>query len=720
MKPMRTLALGLLLPAAGLSAWASPWKVLPIYGGGYMMNVVQCPSDPNRLYTYVDVGGPYRSDDAGRSWQNIHGTFTPEQRHRSAAQFTRGLSVDPRNADRIVVASGYEPLSPGGIFVSDDGGRSYRQTLYCGFISNGRDRFLGEVLIRNPFDPDELVCGQNRDGIYRSRDGGETWKPIGLDGHWFVQLYYDPNVMGRIYALSPAKYLDEKPTRSFENLFGPFKTGLYRSDDSGDTWTKLSDSSPLELRVLKGTGEMLGGFVTSKGEHWHEQRLSRDGGRTWIPWSEGLAPVPGPETSIGDCSVRGYRAMAAMTGAFLVGNAEGQIFRRAPNDAAWAKVDRERIVLDHPECEDHLSLVDVPDRQVMDELNTLVVDPKDETHWYATDWNLVYESRDSGRNWMVRQNGIMQLVTHTLAFDPFCADNIFYGVADRGHLISHDGGKSYHHARHPPEKNIQGNHPYGLSACFSARTPGLLFAVGGKRKTPLYRSTDAGRTWSVAACRGLGEMAVGAFPAYGMAISPVDDRLFLCVAGVCDEGKGGLYVSDDRGESFTRFSKGLPVGKELFKAFEWDGGGGAAQIFLSSDGSAIVRSPKLQRQWYLDGGVWKPLKTFAVPVADPHVPGRFLFIGWPICETTDGGRTLRQANDLPMHCSSIAFDAQNRGHVAFNVGDRILFSKDGGRHCSVVPDGMSVPLSDKHNLYLDRGRLFGVSSGSGVYVRNIE
>lgn len=711
----------LLLWAAVLGAGAArsdAWKVLPIYGGGYMMNVVLCPSDPNRLYTYVDVGGPYRSDDAGRSWQNIHGTFTSAQRQRSGAHFTRGLSVDPRDADKIVVASGYEPLSPGGIFVSQDGGKSYRQTLYCGFVSNGRDRFLGEVLVRNPFDPDELLCGQNRDGLYRSRDGGESWRPLGLDGHWFVQIYYDPNAKGRVYALSPAKYLGEKPQRSYEHLLGPFKTGLYRSDDSGDTWTKLSDSSPLELRVLKGTGEMLGGFVTGQGERWHEQRLSRDGGRTWQAWSEGLAPVAGPDEPLGDCSARGYRAMAAMTGAFLVANGQGQIFRRSPGEAKWMPVVRESITLDRPDCETHLSLAKEK-RLVMDELNTIVVDPKDETHWFATDWNLLYESRDAGRNWVTRQNGIMQLVTHTLVFDPFSADNIFCGVADRGHLISHDGGKSYHHAVHPEGSSIQGNHPYALSAGFSARTPGLVYAVGGKKKTPLYRSADAGRSWRAAACRSLPEMRVGAFPVYGLGVSPVDDRLFVCVGGTCAEGRGGVYVSEDCGESFRRFSKGLPDGQDLFKSFEWDGCE-AEQIFLSRDGSAILRTPKIRRQWYLDGEEWKPLKTYAVPVADPHAGGRFLFVGWPIFETLDGGRTVRPANGLPMHCSSIAFDAQNRGHVVFNVGDRILFSKDGGAHCSVVPDGMSVPLGDKHNLYLDRSRLFGRSAGSGVFVRMLE
>ena len=53
--------------AAIVTAVASQeWKVWPCYGGGYVQNVVIAPSNPRVWYAYVDVGGPYRSDDAPR------------------------------------------------------------------------------------------------------------------------------------------------------------------------------------------------------------------------------------------------------------------------------------------------------------------------------------------------------------------------------------------------------------------------------------------------------------------------------------------------------------------------------------------------------------------------------------------------------------------------------------------------------------------------------
>lgn len=152
-----------------------PWRVLPIYGGGYVQNVVMCPIDTNRLYTYVDVGGPYRSDDAGRNWRPLHANMPLALRNRQM-DHVRTLSVDPRDADNLVIAAGNTAVLPGGIGVSRDGGRTWKRTLEANFYGNGPMRMHGFVLDRNPFCPDELVAGEDLSGIFVSRDNGETWR----------------------------------------------------------------------------------------------------------------------------------------------------------------------------------------------------------------------------------------------------------------------------------------------------------------------------------------------------------------------------------------------------------------------------------------------------------------------------------------------------------------------------------------------------------------
>ena len=50
-----------------------PWHSSVISGGGYIINIVPSEMNPNRLYTYSDVGGAFRSEDNGESWRMISG-----------------------------------------------------------------------------------------------------------------------------------------------------------------------------------------------------------------------------------------------------------------------------------------------------------------------------------------------------------------------------------------------------------------------------------------------------------------------------------------------------------------------------------------------------------------------------------------------------------------------------------------------------------------------
>ena len=101
--PLRSIVAAA-LTATALSA-AEEWKQFPIWGGGNLQSVEISASSPNVWYTYADVDGPYRSDDAGKNWVPLHGNFNAMQRRRGLAQI-RGLSVDPRNPDSFVTVSG--------------------------------------------------------------------------------------------------------------------------------------------------------------------------------------------------------------------------------------------------------------------------------------------------------------------------------------------------------------------------------------------------------------------------------------------------------------------------------------------------------------------------------------------------------------------------------------------------------------------------------------
>jgi len=178
------------------------------------------PSDPNVIYvgtgeacirgdiSYGD--GVYKSTDAGKTWMHMG---LADTRHIGR------LQVDPHNPDIVYVAAlghAYGPNSERGVFRSGDGGRTWQKVLYkddkTGAIDLSIDptnsRILFAALWQASRSPWGLTSGGPGSGLYRSTDGGLTWKhlegnglPHGVLGRIGVAVGADGN---RVYAIIEA------------------------------------------------------------------------------------------------------------------------------------------------------------------------------------------------------------------------------------------------------------------------------------------------------------------------------------------------------------------------------------------------------------------------------------------------------------------------------------------------------------------------------------
>ena len=711
------------------SSHESAWNVLPVFGGGYVQNVAIAPSNPSRWYAYVDVGGPYRSDDGGRSWKPLHALMPIDQR-AVWADHVRALSVDPRDANTFVIAAGDRFDKPAGVYITHDGGRTFRKTLTARFYGDGNTRWMGQCMARHPTNPKILYCGEDWDGVFRSDDGGENWRNLGLAEMLITDIRIDPDSPSRIYVCAPGLMA---PGRQDPNASSHVRgKGFFRSDDGGTTWITLSSvESPTETAQIPGSSRIVGLFAN------RHVRASDDYGATWSDFETGLSILSDGASDPGYTDTKRYQSLATGPDFWLVGNAKGDIYRRGKNDTTWNKVTRTSVTLGDPVAEHHLA-----PRATNGEfwaLGTINVDPRDAAHWLATDWFEIWETLDAGKTWTSRVNGISQLVTFMVACDPHSSTNILYGFADLGLSASHDGGKSFH--------SVYTKYAaYGNSLSWSALTPGLAYSIGGKAGIKFERTRDGGRTWETPTKAGLPAFRSGSpgndpeqeISAYTVAVDPTTDWVFLCVAGPSGENGGGVWVSADQGESFTRTSEGLPEGKNLFKYAEFAGGGEAGwgpQLVFSPDGSAVLSTwdgtcYTLER----DGGMrWAATTSitnascYRTIAADPFAPGRFLAAhGDRLLESTDGGRAWRTlvATNAPSSgwrsSVCVAFDAHTPGLVVAANKNAIIVSRDGGRTFSDLAGGLDYPSGVKRCVAVDRGRLFGLTRGSGVWVRDLE
>jgi len=257
------------------------YRLIGPFRGGRSLTAAGVPGDPTTYYFGATGGGVWKSTDAAMTWAPVF--------DKEGTSAIGSLAVANSDPNILYVGTGEAcirgNISHGdGVYKSIDGGKTWKN------VGLGDTRAIGKVII-NPANPDIVFVaalghpyGPNTErGIFRTTDGGKTWEKV---------LYKDENTGGIDVAFDPhnsnilfAALWQARRTSWSMDDGGP-GSGLYRSSDGGTTWKRLEEHG-----LPKGPYGRIGVAVAANSERVYaliEARnpegglyRSDDGGENW-------------------------------------------------------------------------------------------------------------------------------------------------------------------------------------------------------------------------------------------------------------------------------------------------------------------------------------------------------------------------------------------------------------------------------------------------------
>ena len=256
--------------------------------GGSIGAISVSKSDPNVIYVgggektvrgNVSSGyGIWKSEDAGKTWT--------ESGLKNSRHVPR-IAIHPNNHDIVyagVLGNIYKPTQERGVYKSIDGGKTWKKTLFsnehAGVVDLIMDPTNPRILYASTWrinrTPYSLNSGGEGSALWKSTDSGETWTEIS------TKKGFPEGILG-IIGVTVSPLNNQRIWAIVENKD---KGGLYRSDDGGETWNEVNNERKLRqrawyyTRVYADTEDVNTVYVLNVRYH-----KSTDGGKTFSTYN---------------------------------------------------------------------------------------------------------------------------------------------------------------------------------------------------------------------------------------------------------------------------------------------------------------------------------------------------------------------------------------------------------------------------------------------------
>lgn len=351
----------------------------------------------------------------------------------------RSLVIDPKDARKI-----YFGTLDGQIYVSADGGQKWSRL--SGFNRPGL--YIDHIII-DPRDSQIIYVGAHRHkepgGFFKSTDGGRTWRE------------------SKELKAEAVHSLAQSPTKP-DVLVAGTNNGVYRSDDAGETWTKLPTTGMTNTNIESLAIDPRNDKVIYAGS-WHLPFKTTDGGQTWRKINKGM---------IDDSDVFAIE-IDGRNPDHIIASACSGIYESKDGGETWRKVQgipsssrRTRDIMQHPSRPE------------------IVFAGTTEGLWRST-------RGGADGSWTLMTS--KQLEINAIAVHPDNPEVVYVGTNNYGVMISRDGGRTFAMSN----DGFSGRLIYAVVA--DRERPGRIYASTINTTTGggfFFVSDDGGMTWQPA------------------------------------------------------------------------------------------------------------------------------------------------------------------------------------------------------------------------------
>ncbi|MGV3723063.1 MAG: WD40/YVTN/BNR-like repeat-containing protein [Actinomycetota bacterium] len=333
------------------------WNVSgPHFAGWEIYHLKGSPVDPNRIYASQSSGWfgqmIQRSDDGGQTWETMGNEFVYDgdagthqwyDGTQHPWEFKRVWHLEPSLTDPDVVYAGAEDAA---IFKTADGGKTWGELSGLRKHGSGPQWAPGaggmavHTIIPDPTNPQRIFVAISAAGVFRTDDGGQTWRPMnrGLKSQYIPDPDAEVGHCVHRIAMHPSRP---------NVLFMQMHWDVNRSDDAGESWYEVSGNLPTDFGFpidihAHEPDTVYVVPIKSDSEHFPidgklQVYRSRTGGNEWEALTNGL-----PQS---DCYVNVLRdAMCVDTldscGIYF-GTTGGQVYASTNSGDTWAPIVRD-------------------------------------------------------------------------------------------------------------------------------------------------------------------------------------------------------------------------------------------------------------------------------------------------------------------------------------------------------------------------------------------